>query len=467
MALINLPFGSEFSPSQIDLPKLLEIVHANQGDREQLLDDIRKEFFSTHAKKTTDAVKQAKNRRTLASNCQLGLSKYGIIDKDAKFTDFGKKLYGLRGNPAHLYEELARHILTSLHGMRLVSAIQSMIAAGEELTLETLRKGLEERGLTFPPGGKHPSIMRLWLAKAGVVSENAWQVDTARLQAVLGTSTEQFAALSRLTVEQRTFLLALANTGVKAAQPANEIAKLASTTYGVRFPEKSLPKQVLSALQSAGYISITKTTEGRGARSPHVQPTAKLRADVITPLLEQLRGQVDAKLIDLLDQPMAGILKRVQSKDKYEAGLGLEALAFKLMRSLGMTYVATRLRVQDTGGAEVDLIFESARLLFSRWQVQCKRTARVALDDVAKEVGLTHFLKSNAIVVVTTGDVSTQARRYANKIMRDSNLCIVLITGRDLAAIQKNPASIVDTFRREAEYAMALKKIDLGETTDT
>ena len=136
MPLIKLPFGSEFSPSQIDLPKLLEIVHANQGDRDQLLAGILQEFFSEHAKKTTDAAKQAKNRRTLALNCRIGLSKYGIIDEDANFTDFGKKLYGLRGVPAHLYDEMARHILTSLHGMRLISAIQSMAAAGEDLTLE-------------------------------------------------------------------------------------------------------------------------------------------------------------------------------------------------------------------------------------------------------------------------------------------------------------------------------------------
>ena len=333
--------------------------------------------------------------------------------------------------------------------------------------MRTLREGLEERGLTFPAGGKHPSIMRLWLAKAGVVSEHSWQVDTVRLKAVLGTSTEQFAALSRFTAEQRAFLMALADSGKKSAQAANEIARLASRTYGVRFSEKGLPKQVLHDLQKAGYISITKTTEGRGARSPHIQPTAKFRTDIITPLLEQLRGQVDPKLLDLLDQPMMDILKKVHGKEKYEAGLGLEALAFKLMRSLGMTYVATRLRVQDTGGAEVDLIFKSARLIFSRWQVQCKRTARVALDDVAKEVGLTHFLKSNAIVVVTTGDFSSQARRYANKIMQDSNLCIVLITGRDLAAIQKNPTSIVDVFHREAENAMALKRIDLGGAADT
>jgi len=67
-------------------------------------------------------------------------------------------------------------------------------------------------------------------------------------------------------------------------------------------------------------------------------------------------------------------------------GLALEALAFKLMRIIDLDYVATRLRGNATGGAEVDLLFESSRLVFSRWQVQCKNTSRVTLDDVAKEV---------------------------------------------------------------------------------
>ena len=127
------------------------------------------------------------------------------------------------------------------------------------------------------------------------------------------------------------------------------------------------------------------------------------------------------------------------------------------MRLIDLAYVATRLRGTATGGAEVDLIFESARLVFSRWQVQCKNTPRVALDDVAKEVGLTHFLKSNAIVMVATGEIGREARRFANKIMADSNLCVVMVDGNDLALIETRPAAIVDVFTREAHHAMDLK----------
>jgi site-specific DNA-methyltransferase (cytosine-N4-specific) len=245
------------------------------------------------------------------------------------------------------------------------------------------------------------------------------------------------------------------------------VARLAAATYGVRFPDKSLPKDVLNALEEAGYITATKTTTGRGAKPFDVAPTAKVQAEIIGPLLDQLRGHIDPKLLDLLTKPLATILTEIDSPDRHMAGLALEALAFKIMRSLAMDYVATRLRASATGGAEVDLVFHSARLVYSRWQVQCKNTARVSLDDVAKEVGLTHFLKSTVIVVITTGEIGGEARRYANKIMTDSNLAIVMIDRGDLDGITSNPAYVVDVFRREAEHAMTLKQLDIGAAGET
>lgn len=458
----DLPFGSEFSPSQISLPKLLDLVKENEGDPKTLEASILTEWFSQHAATAEDEAAGSYNRAKLANNCKLGLIAYGLIDRDARFTPAGESLYGLRGDEATLYDALARHILLNLHGMTLVQCLQDMVAGGDEITLDSLRVALAERNIHFPRGGKHPSMMRLWLAKAGVITGSRWQVNPIRLRAVLGTDPSEFPLLARFTPQQKAFLLALANTGVIDPQPANEIARLAEATYGVRFPDKSLPKEVLNALVAAGYIEATKTTGGRGAKPFMVQPTAKVQVDVIAPLLDQLRNQLDPKLLDLLTKPLAIILDEVTAEDKYVAGLGLEALAFKLMRTLGMDYTATRLRASATGGAEVDLIFHSARLVYSRWQVQCKNTARVSLDDVAKEVGLTHFLKSSVIVMVTTGDIGSEARRYANKIMTDSNLAIVMIDRADLEAVKLNPAYLVDAFRREAEHAMLLKRIDLG-----
>ena len=450
----DLPFGSEFSPSQIELPVVLDMAEIHGGDWKAFEAAVRSAYFEGH--KTSDY-----NRGKLANNTKLGMIAYRIIDREANLTDFGKELLNLKDDEPTLYDRLAKHILLNLHGMTLVRCIQDMVAAGETVNLTTLREGLAARGVHYPSGGKHPSMMRLWLAKAGVFVGSRWQVDPFRVEDILGLNPDEFEVLADLTPEQRAFLRALANTGTSEPQPANEIAKLAAATYGVKFPEKSLPKLVLNALEDAGYITAEKTTTGRGAKPFQVAPTDKLIADVVDPLLEQLRGQTDPKLLALLRTPLSAILDEIEDKDRYKAGLALEALAFKIMRLLDMTYVATRLRANQTGGAEVDLVFESARLVFSRWQVQCKNTARVSLDDVAKEVGLTHFLKSNVVVMVTTGEIGGEARRYANRIMADSNLAIVMLDGGDLSAIGESPATIIRSFEREARHAMNLKKLEL------
>jgi len=220
---------------------------------------------------------------------------------------------------------------------------------------------------------------------------------------------------------------------------------------------------VLYSLQESGYVVLSRgtKTKGRGAKPFFVTITDKLVKDLITPLLEQLEKQVEADLRPMLRKSLSDIVAELSSSSKHKRGLALEALAFKLMRLIDLTYVATRLRGTATGGAEVDVIFESARLVFSRWQVQCKNTKRVALDDIAKEVGLTHFLKSNVIVMVTTGEIGPEARKYANKIMTDSNLCVVMVDGNDISAIIQNSPTIVNVFSREAAYAMKLKALEI------
>lgn len=452
----DLPFGSEFSPSQIELAEALELADAHGGDWRAFEGSVCAAWFDGHM--TSDY-----NRGKLANNTKLGMIAYGIIGRDASLTDFGQELFAVRRDEEELYRRLGKHILLNLRGMTLVACIRDMEAAGESVNLTTLREALAARGVHFPRGGKHPSIMRLWLAKAGVFVRSRWQVDPFRVEDILGLGVDEFEVLANLPPVQRAFLRALANTGTTESQPANEIARLATATYGEKFPEKSLPKLVLHDLEAAGYIATEKTTGGRGAKPFLVAPTEKLIANVVDPLIEQLGRQTDPKLRRLLKRPLSEILVDLDHTDRFVAGLALEALAFKIMRLLDMTYVATRLRANQTGGAEVGLVFESARLVFSRWQIQCKNTKRVSLDDVAKEVGLTHFLKSNAIVIVTTGDVGSEARRYANRIMTDSNLAVVILDGRDLKLIGESPARIVRAFEREARHAMRLKKLDIGK----
>jgi len=452
----DLPFGSEFSPVQIDLPVLLELARRHEADWRGFENAVRDRYFATH--ETSDY-----NKSKLANNTKLSMRAYGIIkERDTTLTEFGAALYDLRDDEFTLYLTFAKHILKNRHGMTFVQCILDMHAAGEGIDLNKLRQWLRERGISVPRGGKHMSTLRLWLERAGVFV-SGYRVNQTRLNEILGLNVEEFETLATFTPEQRAYLKALANVGGGEPYSSNDIEKLAAATYGVSFNEKNLPKQVLYPLRDAGYISLERGTKkaGRGAKPFLVNATEKLTTDLIAPLIEQIEQQTHADLRPMLRKSLKEIYRDLESEDRHYRGLALETLAFKLMRLIDLTYVATRLRGNVTGGAEVDLIFESARLVFSRWQVQCKNTARVSLDDVAKEVGLTHFLKSNAIVMVSTGEIGGEARRYANKVMADSNLCIVMVDGADLALVEARPASIVDVFVREARHAMDLKRLEL------
>src|SRR5438105_3225965 len=109
----DLPFGSEFSPSQIDLPTVLEFAKTHGGDWRAFEDAVRARYFDTH--KTT-----AYNRAKLANNTKLGMIAYGLIDRAANLTDLGERLYSIRKDEKDLYTELARHILLNLQGVTFV-----------------------------------------------------------------------------------------------------------------------------------------------------------------------------------------------------------------------------------------------------------------------------------------------------------------------------------------------------------
>ena len=213
-----------------------------------------------------------------------------------------------------------------------------------------------------------------------------------------------------------------------------------------------------------GYSGTTKNATANGAQTILVAPTEKLTNEIVEPMLRRLASQAGPRVVALLRKPLGSILSNLDNSDRHVAGLALETLAFKLMRLLDMDYVATRLRAAQTGGTEVDLVCQSTRLVFTRWQIQCKNAARMSIDDVAKEVGLTHLLNSSAVLVVTTGTVDPEARRYADQVMTDSSLAIVLTDGEDLKVIAENPTRIVDIFEREARRAMELKKLEIEGT---
>ena len=135
---------------------------------------------------------------------------------------------------------------------------------------------------------------------------------------------------------------ALANIDGGGPHPSNDIERLAAATYGVTFNEKNLPKQVLYPLEKAGYIELVRGTKkvGRGAKPFLGTATGKLEADVIAPLIEQIEHLTQADLRPLhYVRSLKDVRADLKTEDRHIRGLALEALAFKLMRLIDLTYV--------------------------------------------------------------------------------------------------------------------------------
>ena len=316
------------------------------------------------------------NKGKLANNTKLSMRAYGLVGgKDTTLTRVGRALHDRRHDEPALYEAFGRHVLKNCHGMNFVQCVLDMQAAREPIDLIRLRRWLDERGISVPRGGKHMSTLRLWLEAAGVFV-SGYRVDQDRLNEVLGLDLEEFDVLASFTPEQRAYLKTLANMGGGGPHLSNDVERLASVTYGISFNEKNLPKQVLYPLRDASWIELERGTrqKGRGAKPFQVKAAGRLVTDLITPMIEQLEHQSQSDLRPMLRKSLKEIRGELGSSERHIRGLALEALAFKLMRLVDLAYVATRLRGSATGGAEVDLVFQSARLVFSRWQVQCKNT---------------------------------------------------------------------------------------------
>lgn len=330
--------------------------------------------------------------------------------------------------------------------MVLIEAIRSLKRSGLSVKNETVIDQVNYLlGSDLIGSGNNVQSAKLWLEKAGVLS--GWNINESKVQKIIGLTEAEMQLIQMLTPEQYYFLRTLCNVNSNKYLKGAEVRELAETTYHVSISPKTIAPAVILPLEKEKLISAKKPTSGRGGASYLVKATADSKKKLIEPLLNQIEILLGKDLLDYYQKPLNQIRKDMSSRNTYVKGLALEAFAIRLMKYIGLDFHSTRLRGAETAGAEIDAIFESSHLVFSRWQVQCKnikKTSSVSLDQVAKEVGLSHVLLSNAIVIMTTGRVSESARRYANDVMRTMNICIIMIDGDDLDEIVASPTNIID-----------------------
>jgi restriction endonuclease len=250
----------------------------------------------------------------------------------------------------------------------------------------------------------------------------------------------------------------------------SDVMRYAESLYTLRVPSDQWQAKLLKPLEANGWIELERGTTGRGAKSGRVRGTKKFASDYVKALLEQEARKLPPELRSGRDRPLKQVLEEMASSDTYKKGLALEFLALRIADLLDLAPKKWRLRSGKTGGAEVDLVIEGARLVFTRWQVQCKNTSAVHVDDLAKEIGLAVLLKSQVIMIVTTGKIGKSVRGHARKINEETALQVVLIDGQDLKNISENTRAsglaLADLLNAQASEAMKQKEPQLFEETD-
>jgi site-specific DNA-methyltransferase (cytosine-N4-specific) len=357
-------------------------------------------------------------------------------------------------------EEFARHILVHLHGIEVLNAVQTIFDRGGRPTKETLAKELEFAGFEMPRATtKHQGLL-LWLRAAGI-TDSAQNIDHKRLATLLKSDEASISEIAELDNQERKFLRALAQVTAGSGERASvtDVRNLAERLYRLQWPADRIQTK-LQPLQERGWIRLERGTRGRGAKGGFVTGTERLESEFIRSLLEKEAALLSPDLRAGLKLSFREVIDQVHSSDKHTKGKGLELLALQLSRFLGLDPRKWRLRSSRTGGAEVDLVVESAQFTFSRWQIQCKNAAVVHLEDLAKEIGIASLIKSNVIAMVTTGNFGNVLRQHADAIMDHTNLQVVLIDGSALKRIRdaQTPAlEVLMQIAQQSERAVTLK----------
>ena len=443
----KLPFGTQFTPEQTNLRRLLQLAQEFDGkSNKDFAYEIAKEFFS---KKGAP--------KKLAENTCIALKGYGLVSgrNIIRITETGKMLLSITDDE-QLAKEFAKHILLNLNGLVLVETLRRMYISGDSMTKISVNSNLIHQGFALQQTSNDAQSMKQWLSYAGVIIGD-WKINETALKDLLNIESKEILLFKELTREQYHFLLALCNASADTPLLATDIRNLATASYNIVFDESAFASKVIKPLHNKGLIVAQKTTAGRGAKPYTVQLSETTKRDAIGPLLNQFKDHIGNVLADAYCKSFAELRSDIDSENTYVKGLALEAFAIKVMRIIDLNFLHTRMKGTETGGAEVDVLFDSTRLLYSRWQVQCKNTATVDIGMVAKEVGLSHMLKSNAIVMMTTGHLTSEAKKYARKIMEDMNLCILVLEKEDIDCIISNPPSIVDIFNRQSEEVKKIK----------
>ncbi|WP_062114876.1 restriction endonuclease [Aureimonas sp. AU40] len=453
----RLPSFNDFSPGIIgDVRRPLETLAELAPDFDAVAAAWDAEFF-----------KGAGNKRA-KTNVSATLTSLGLmIRSPLGLTAAGERV---RAAPDAVAASrlLVRHIVDTRNGMAVVDAVRSLNARGDPVSKDGLKRELESGGIQGLSVGTtdHTTLLN-WMVHGGLFTKEGRenpQPDEEVMKAVLGISATERSDFADLPLGQQIFLQILrrvAEAEGASELPAKRVIDECLRDHRARFDEDQFRAKVLKPLANGGWLELPASgSSGRGGKSGAVTPSPKLMGIPLASIVPDFDQVVPADLRARIDTPRSEVQRLLESSETYDRGLGLELLALRMIIDIGLEPRAFRLRSRDTAHAEVDLTAEGKNLLFSRWNFQCKCVgSRVALGDVAKEVGLAIYSKAHVVAVVTTSDFSSEALAYAREITTATHLQFLLVDGAVVRRyLERGAEVLLDHVAANAAGVMAQKR---------
>jgi site-specific DNA-methyltransferase (cytosine-N4-specific) len=205
----QIPVGSQFSPTLIDLPALTAVLVSHSGDREALIEAV-----NNAPVRLGDRTPETRRNRSLPLEAAV---QYGLLAPTSwTVTDFGRSLSELPHDEQ--FRAFARHILLNLGGLRVVQGTEEMIAEGAKITGDTLARHLTSQGFFVAEHNTAINTLRMWLARAGVFPLSgkggaAWTPDRRAIESLIGLDKEGMEALAAFRDEQKAFCQSARITG--------------------------------------------------------------------------------------------------------------------------------------------------------------------------------------------------------------------------------------------------------------
>jgi len=456
----DLPFGDAFSPKQLhteedqhpELVVVLEKAKELEGEEDAFDEEMRRLFFPDH------------DDTTRSMNVRLGLKPngYGITDDDFYFTEFGEELYDLRDNPDELYARFAQYILRNLHGLKGIEIVEDLRAEGRKPINDNVKEEFQKQyGFHIDETSNHWSQMRAWMAEAGVVNTGThhYDIDRGRIEELIGVDSEAIVELDGLNEQQQAFLRALALIDPDSTVKSRTVKRIAENAYGVNISQSNISRRTLDPLAEAGYIEW----EHVSGKPNLITTTDEFDAEVLKPILDDLAERTGVPR-HVLRLSFEEVMEDLDSDSTHEKGVALETLAVKTGRLLGLDFVGWRVRGRKTGGSEVDVVMDQIGTTFNRWQIQCKNIqSPLESKYVAREVGIARILQTNTILMIARGGVSSDARQYANQVMRHENIAILFLTGEQVERLDEDADQLLTMLQGEARSIHNLKRLDRQE----